>query len=183
MIEETVRTFRKSERGKHLPTKDHQIWKHLFAFLKNPWWYRLWTIQEIRLAKAVECLASDAILSFEYLTTFRQRLCTASTAGVLYSSYLHLQSGLDIDLNSRASLHSLNPESLNNGWQEFQFMLVGIRSYRTKIRKDYIYGLLGMVKENIRSEIMIDYDGSTSVELVFCQAVKAACGLERGARF
>lgn len=184
-MQKDLRAFRKSAQGKQLLPEDDKSWDHLFAFLSNAWWFRIWTIQEMSLAKDAIILSQDTIFEWDYLASFRERLCTSSAAGALYSPQLQLKpGGPDMDFNSRASLHTIIPKyHLPDGWLVFQYMLLGLRSYRAKVQKDYIYGLLGMLNEDIRSQISIDYTDSITTEFVFSQAVKSACKLENGVRF
>lgn len=183
-MQEVVCTFRNSARGKHLLPQDHDIWYSLFAFLNNPWWYRIWTIQEMRLANDAAAFTSDTAFGWNYLVFFRQRLCRSQAAGELYSGYHHVHAGRDMDFNSRVSLHmdsAGNHDTRNS--HEFQRMLIAIRCYRAKVKKDYIYGLLGMVDDSILQQLTIDYSDATPPEVVFTQAVKVACGLRNAVGF
>lgn len=181
--EAMIKKIEDSEHGNHLWPKDHELWLSLLGFLRHPWFSRIWTIQEVRLAKRAILLAEDGHVPWSFLSWYRHTLFQRWGAGLLYSKKtMHrtrLPSHPDVDLD----MHEISKNVESSSDHEFHRLLAGIRLHRAKEPKDHIYGILGMLSENVRSQITIDYNPSISVEVVFKEALIAACNIEGGAAF
>jgi Heterokaryon incompatibility protein (HET) len=64
--------------GNHdLPSKDHPVWKALQKFQQRPWFYRLWTLQEIVLSKDPVIICGNRSISWNALRALHREATLA----------------------------------------------------------------------------------------------------------
>lgn len=183
--EDFLKYFR-DQRPSNLWHIAHQVWSHLLTLLHHPWFLRIWTIQEVALANHAALLIDENDINSEFLIWFRNNVTNTNAKRYLYSEEIALQ----IEPNMWGAMaynRHRAPRAVDAMTSQddhtFQILLPGIRGHRSSEKKDHIYGILGMVDNEIRERITIDYSCSTSVEQVFTEAVVAACQVRNGARF
>lgn len=176
--------FLLSSAGKHLFGREDQVWLRLLTFLSHPWFSRIWTIQEIRLAKSAYLITQQSHVLWDFIIWFRGVLCASPHACKLFSNEISLQARPGLYNAALTDVHKPSPiTQMDPLWcDDFELhgLLEGIRGGKASVRKDYIYGLLGLVSDRIRSEITVDYQDSVSTEQVFSQAVAAAYRANNG---
>lgn len=170
-VEAKLEVFRESATGIHLWPEDHDMWFSLFQFFSHPYFSRVWTIQETRLAGLAIILADESWSNWYTLMRSREALHQWYCQGTLYSwnisHRVNMLSGLYFSVNLRDSARFTSRGALTNA-EDFFWLLTGTQLHKAQERKDFIYGgILGMVDESIKSQITIDYSGITSTEVGF----------------
>ena len=151
-----------------LPPLNHPFWDSMFSLLSNEWFRRAWTFQEMYLAKTVVILHNHGMFHFSLIHTFREGLFRRQAIQELWSTTLH--SGHD--KLSTASLIYYRPPPRLHQRLSLPHLLMNLRTRQGMIGKDYIYCLLGMLDDNTRAAIPVDYALSDAVVLM--NAVKLA---------
>jgi hypothetical protein len=59
---EQIDLFRQSRLGEHMLPSDHKIWLYILTILSHPWHWRIWMIQEVKLAQAATLLSEQCVL-------------------------------------------------------------------------------------------------------------------------
>ena len=181
-----IKEFKQSRSGEHMLPQNHELWLHVLKILNHEWFWRIWTIQEIKLAKNATIVLGQCNLPWNFLDKLRRVLRHEHCVGTLFTLATSLQFGYDEITRTSVDARNFSPVSTtdkNKPIYDFQFLLLGISRHRTTIPKNYIYGLLGIVEESVRSRITVDYTDLISTAAVFTQAVMVACNLYRGGVF
>ena len=138
-----------------LAPKNHPVWTAIVKLYNRAWFRRLWTMQEVILAKGIFVLCGKRVLSWTAIVEF------ANAISVTYPAVL-LQHGERTDgiingLVSCSQIDTLRKKVPNDSLTFFASFLETTRDREATNQLDHIYGLLGMVKEEIRSRITVQY--------------------------
>ncbi|KAK5081305.1 hypothetical protein LTR05_008099 [Lithohypha guttulata] len=131
------------------------------ALLNRPWWYRVWVVQEVVLAKNVYLLCGDSDVQFSFLLlgftmVFELPLLDAVFQGSLGARIMPLLPILKCDpriMNAAIRGHSQEPAPLSQRMEE-------VRSLGATDARDHILALLGMVSDASEVGIKADYTKS-----------------------
>ena len=128
-------------------------WLALFPLFKRAWWTRVWIIQEAMLSPhpVVKCGAKE--VDHEKFVTLK---------------YLH-EKWRETDMERFAALRPFDGVPYRDlFWRDSKDWLNGTlgswlastRDFKSKVFRDRVYALLGLVKESSRAAINISYDKS-----------------------
>lgn len=167
----------------HLPPYGHAFWSGFLALPELTWFERIWTYQEIMLARKATIIAGDTWISWNLLNRGVASLLEASAPDQPLSTLIEsAQWDSEVSRSRRrisailwlqfhgtlASSHRLLPIKV--------FELAGDR--KATVIKDHIYGLLGLLHDDFRAAITVDYtlgDGEA-----FTSALKAILAVHPG---
>jgi len=154
------------------PESNDRIWKALSAILKREFFYRVWMIQEIGLAKKATIYCGDEHISFDYFLIFIHALSRAPSshdeelrdrffkrrvfydlfkANDILATYLNYQYGITGDD------HRAKP---------FLQILLEARTCKATDARDHVYALLGHPSSVLSGSRVIDPDYKKSIEEV-----------------
>ncbi|KAJ8116855.1 hypothetical protein OPT61_g1801 [Boeremia exigua] len=126
-------------------------------FFNNPYWQRLWIVQEVMLARYIRIICGDEFLAWEVLSRF----CTCDEVRSLIAPGLH------IPVQTRwIADHALSPELYDLGE-----LLDTFSQSQCENPLDKIFGLQGLLKQRERTKI----DYMRSVEEVYFEAAYVIC--------
>lgn len=152
----------------------HDFWPSLVLLVCDEWFDRVWTYQEILLAKKAFIMTADGIFNWSILRECRMSMFTTGLSktwleewtfsrltpyGFSWKTLFRLSNAQGLSVERRSgNLAALLLES----------------SYRKATEaKDNVYGLLGLVDDFTRSQIVVDYTSTDAsvFELTFKVAV------------
>ena len=151
-----------ASRGR-LPARRDQFWMSYYKLMTRPWFYRIWTYQEILLAKDAVVLCGDDHVSWNIVLACRHSISLYDVADIIHFSQTQ---GLDpsLSLNLGSSFRSrqtawtpVGPRGEPGGLSK---LIIDMDERQASRKKDYIYGLLGLVDDETRKRIRIDYQKS-----------------------
>lgn len=134
---------------------------------ERPWWGRIWVLQELVLAHQDPVVLCGTRRS-TWDTMFRCRKLLSSPSGQLNSqSWIPDQDKPEIpsfSFNSVMSHHwhwaGLRDDFRRDGPLPLHDALIALRDTKTRDKRDFVYGLLGLVKPEDAAKINIDYTKS-----------------------
>nr|OQO15376.1 hypothetical protein B0A51_17789 [Rachicladosporium sp. CCFEE 5018] len=128
-----------------LPALNHPMWTALTALYRRDWFFRVWTFQEIMLAKQARVLCGNRSLPWKTFQTLGNRL---SETQLLWIS----------EGNGR---HTFTPmrdlKHAYNGGEWFWMYLRGAQDRHCRYNEDRVYGLLALAPHSIRVQITVSY--------------------------
>jgi hypothetical protein len=170
--------------NEHLFPLEHPFWISFIILMDNDWFRRLWTYQEVLLAKVTAILdAHGAMMAYPIVLRCRNAIFNSRSSGILWSR------GMPIDLDQ----HGHRVSTVFTAFERYRYpfelhkpgtlpkVLMQLGTRQATIPKDFIYGILGLVDEGTRSRIDINYNASDAA--VFVQAVNLALAQDDGALF
>lgn len=155
------------------------FWTASLNLVDNDWFRRVWTYQEILLAKRAIVLCGDDDVDWNTFHFCRNIILSPSCRDVLfdlqhrspaeYQHYLNccIGAAFDGDLTARK--------------KTFPNLLAAIGSRDAKNPRDHVYGIFGLVGDEIHSQFQVDY--KLSVSDVYINALKAPIEQARGVEF
>ena len=152
---------------------DHPIWSALLTFFAHPWFSRIWTFQEIYFAREAYVLGGQLSFLWLPLSKVRSRLLSTRCILSIYSGESARKAGVGNVMGGALEMQASS--KLDRYTWNLDRALLGLIRRHARLEKDYIYGFLGVVNEDIRRRIPIDYSTSTPTTTVFAQAVRLAC--------
>ncbi|KAJ8130201.1 hypothetical protein O1611_g3431 [Lasiodiplodia mahajangana] len=129
-------------------TPNEEVWRELGDLYSNPWFYRVWIIQEVAMAQEVLVLLNGESWSW---TAFAQASYNALTRGVRFQSVFDPESMLRLE-RIRGAFKTLGPAPMI-----LQALALGRKSLAT-LDVDKVYGLLGLSVEGFE----VNYEESTT---------------------
>ena len=147
-------------RQKRLAPADHPVWTAILRLYNRPWFRRLWIMQEAILAKGTFVLCGNRVLSWTAVVDF------ANAISVVYAAVL-LQHGEKTDgtINgfvSCSQIENLRKRVPNGNMMFFTSLLETTRDREATDQRDRIYGLLGLLTDNLLNLIKVDYTWQAS---------------------
>ena len=157
-------------------------WEEIWKLLRQrPWWRRLWIIQEAILAKEAVVICGSHSASWEYICTglevFEWMILCISTdlkyrdvfgiIGDIYPNVIHF-------ITASKQFKTSNREGLplvDLLW----WTAIG-DSIQSTDPRDRVYGLLGLLTDDERQKISVDYSPETTCEEVLFVAAKSLIG-------
>jgi len=164
---------------------DHIFWASLYALLSVEWFGRVWTYQEIRLARGPKLLVHGVSVPWKVVvhSTFYLiggEMRTRATFDGRYpdTRTRHLPS-FEKRIESAAKWHQFIISSLPPN--EHIPLLLSLKTTKRRVStmaKDHVYGLIALWQRKIQDELVIDYKRETAE--VFANAVKLGLKVEFG---
>ncbi len=138
-----------------LALKTHPVWTAIVKLCNCSWFRRLWIMQEVIPAKGIFILCGKRVLSWAVMVEFANAISVTCPAVLL-------QHGERIDLTvdgfvSCSQIESLRKKVLNDNLMVFASLLETTRDREATNQLDRIYGLLGIVADDPRNLITVDY--------------------------
>lgn len=138
-----------------LPHAEDPIWKAIGRLCDRDWFYRTWVIQEIALARKAELLCGTQRLDWDDLVNL---VCNISRAGLASicrgprSTGMTRPDGFGVlmDLSWTKTMVQNNDLSMN-------YLLHMVRLKEVTKPVDKVYGLLGIIGEDMRSAFKVNY--------------------------
>jgi len=164
---------------------DHIFWASLYALLNIEWFGRVWTYQEIRLARRPKLLVHEVSVPWSVVVwaTFYLLGGEMHTRGTSDGRYpeartRHLPS-FKKRLESAMKWHQFILTMLpSNKHIPLLLSLKATKRRVSTMAKDRVYGLIALWQKKIQDEIVIDYKRETAE--VFANAVKLGLKMEFG---
>ncbi len=128
-----------------IPKAGHALWSALPSLYRREWFFRVWTFQEIMLAKKATVLCGDRAIPW---TAFQQLGDKLADTQLLWIDY---PSGLD----SFTPLRYLENPHQNGEW--FWSYLRGARDRLCRFKEDRIFGMLALAPQSIQEKIKVVY--------------------------
>jgi hypothetical protein len=155
---------------------NHQLWAGVYALSEIEWHQRVWTYQEVVLAKNAQVFAEDLSVDWNSVA--------APTVGLLWAMK---DNTIFEKIDPEATIVGL-PTRLDRAMWFFKWLQVGAsgddmemtslitgliitRDRKSTLAKDKVYGLLAVTLDDVRAQIPIDYTATDGK--VFASAVKA----------
>jgi hypothetical protein len=147
--------------------RDHKFWSGSHSLIQLEWFQRVWTFQEIMLARKAMIFNQDVPLVWEIAAAHVDSLLSASDSTELPTvadpTAKTFRKQFKIPFGEPAQLATWNQYTLKSGntsiWP-FCFLLLMTARRRTTVPKDNTYGLLALVRQEVQAEITIAYTKS-----------------------
>ncbi|KAJ3520222.1 hypothetical protein NM208_g13804 [Fusarium decemcellulare] len=143
-----------------LPTIQDQAWIHLDRLFWNPWYYRMWIIQEVVLAHrivvqcGINCISWE---NFNRVSTFiKSKFKPPSSVNIFNSpddTYIKISSNPLLNLNQIIEMFRQENQSMSLD----RLLALSMNSVATW-PVDKIYGILGLASGSVASTIVPRYD-------------------------
>ncbi|KAL8821404.1 MAG: hypothetical protein Q9223_000553 [Gallowayella weberi] len=156
---------------RRLAPADHPVWTAIVKLYNRSWFRRLWILQEVILAKGIFVLCGNRVLPWSTIVDF-----AGHANSVVYAAVL-LQHGQKTDIATNGFLSCSLVENLRkrgpiSNTTDFTNLLDETRGREATDQRDRIYGLLGLITDNLRNLIKVDYTWQTSdCYLHICKAL------------
>ena len=160
-----------STRG--LTFRDEHFRDCLIEFFLQPWWQRVWTVQEFALAKHVTFKCGSRTFSERDLAWFifymsshvGDRPCCQKLAGIAQNE--NTRSGKSV-WSATNVVSNLN--NIRQKWESTDFLLIlaNCRSRQSTDPRDKIFGMLGLASGALKDLVTPNY--KATVESVFAEA-------------
>ena len=140
-----------------LPPRESSIWRGLGSVMRNQWFRRVWTLQEVVLAKKVHVWFSGASVQFDYIGYLQDQLLRKTLTQLLHDPLNASPSG------RYTSAHRINrlrvKMEISNPPYVSPATLAGYCKDREATNPlDRVYGVMGLMEPKYRQEISIDYE-------------------------
>ncbi|KAK3621070.1 hypothetical protein LTR56_022996 [Elasticomyces elasticus] len=152
---------------------DHSIWSECDKLMDRDWFSRVWTYQEIELARKGTVLCGEEYADWQAIKSWRTQCFVRDRApGVLPWVFAIL-----------GPLHwsPSHPGGGPPGMELFRTLLLQMGARQAFDRRDYVYGFMALLDRRLSSAISVDYTLSTPI--VYTSAVRLACSLSDGVDF
>lgn len=165
MIENLAKCEYMKERFLLLATKGNNTdlrWRALIDLLEHKWFARLWTHQEVGLARKAVIATNYATLPFKTFSLAMSILMFVSGGkGFDYFDKLHQRERLD-----RIMISVVGRTRASTRLSLYETMWA-TRTFQCFDPHDCVYGILGLIEPNIASQIVVDY--CESMALLFAK--------------
>ena len=168
-----------------LPDKECVVWRALNRFFFRPWFQRLWVYQEIILAKELTILCGSGTATWTSLIRLTKEIERSGLRGFLGVVQQNSLEGNELEMDSRFFVRLVSKgreRYMRRTGDESIFMASHIRDTQPlhcTFNVDRVYGLLGLVSENVQRRIKIDYSLEERFWEVWISAGKVISLLER----
>jgi hypothetical protein len=161
---------------------DHIFWASLYALLKIKWFGRVWTFQEIRLARRPKVLAQGVCVRWKLVVHNMLFLLDALWhPGTFDARYPDARTRHLPPPEERSESRLKWHQFLISSWPHNEhipmlYTLVATKHRLSTTAKDHVYGLIALWQREIQDEIVIDYQRETAE--VFANSVKIGLKVE-----
>jgi hypothetical protein len=159
----------------HLFHPNHQFWAGVYALSEIEWYQRVWTYQEVVLARRARVLAEDLSVCWDCVVVPTTSLLWATEDDVMFGK-------IDAEANIVGLPGFLHRRVWRVKWwkvggsetdvegMDLLHVLAFTRNRKSTVAKDKVYGLLALIRSDVRAQIPIDYTATDGE--VFASAVK-----------
>jgi Heterokaryon incompatibility protein (HET) len=138
-----------------LQEQDSLAGRGWIELLENPWFQRLWPVQEYVLAKAVRFVCGDDILADEQ---FRSAILSELTHHTRQQDKFPTAWAGNLFTRQRVKRLRNLMQDRNSGYARLQTLLETFASREATDLRDKVYGLLGIATDFQEGELVPDYD-------------------------
>jgi hypothetical protein len=155
---------------------NHQFWAGVYALSKIEWHQRVWTYQEVVVARNAQVLAEGLSIDWNHVFAPTIGLLKAMGGDTLFkkidpeTTIVGLPTGLDPIL-WLFEWQKVSGRGANTETTSLISALVATRNRKSTVAKDKVYGLLAVVRSSVRAQVPLDY--TTTDGKIFASAVKA----------
>jgi hypothetical protein len=157
------------------PKKGRQ-WNALADFLGNPWFRRVWIIQEATFAKTLCLFYGDVCIDWEYLSRGAAVLQDQQVLGAfppsdgLFLTYTRQNSV--IGLNNIQTMLKFRGDVKDEGQITLGLVLRSCTSFDATDPRDKVYAVLGLAKDNSEDAFEADYNDANLPRFVYTKAMR-----------
>ncbi|OTA52434.1 HET-domain-containing protein [Hypoxylon sp. EC38] len=141
----------------------------LNKFFSRPWFSRIWVLQEIALAKIATIIYGDRLISWNLLVLAVDALRRLQIG--LHTHIWRMSNATRMDRVQRCWIRtrraSLEDRSQSSMYLELADLLWQTRFFEWTERRDRLYGILGLVREDLRNEKLLEVDYTKPVADMF----------------
>ncbi|CAI9631268.1 unnamed protein product [Alternaria burnsii] len=128
-------------------------------FFGNPYWLRLWIVQEIMLARYIRVICGETLLSWDEL----KRFCSSTPSNVYVNGNVYLDDVVPLQVKW------LTDHALSARHYSYAELLVTFSASQCENPQDRVFGLQGLIPDAERAEI----DYGKSAHQIFPQTAEA----------
>jgi len=152
-----------------LPPISSPVWASLHAIFSSTWFERLWTLQEVVLARKIEVRMGAYVLDWGMLSSLSSKISMANLVNFLRDGTSRPKDQVDgfAAINHIEILRSTKSQKGFIGWP---LLLNTSRTRSCTVDVDRIYAVMGLMLEHLRRLIQVDY--KLLVEAVFLKFFK-----------
>lgn len=135
-------------------------WKALAQLFDRPWLRRVWVIQEVALSDTVRVACGSKVLPWDHF----ERVMPAVASGHLNFLWMNFLKGFQIPGTSNFLIMQDVRRRLQKRVTSMKlWQLLGVTYYTLASEdRDYVIGLMGLLRSNYMSEMDVGYDNSIS---------------------
>jgi hypothetical protein len=156
---------------------DHIFWPTLYSLSNLEWFERVWTYQEVLLARDARLLSHGVMVPWKGATRSLEILLPALMLPGTFnkSRTQHLPPSAEMGKSWRKwiGLQSNSPSGFGGS---LLYTLIATKHRVSTVAEDSVYGLIGLWQSKVQAEIVIDYTKETAE--VFANAVKIGLKME-----
>ncbi|KAL4892128.1 heterokaryon incompatibility protein-domain-containing protein [Aspergillus ambiguus] len=150
--------------SQRLPPPEDPLWRSVFLLYSRDWFQRLWIVQEIVLARQCVFVCGSQHIDWDVFMNFA--IATSKSIFVGNIAGLHIQAmGEERAYRSTVGIRLVrNSWRLQKGLEGADNELDGLRavldimqSQNAAFKVDYVYGVRGMLSEDMRQKVVVDY--------------------------
>ncbi|KAK5698661.1 hypothetical protein LTR97_006308 [Elasticomyces elasticus] len=161
---------------------DHSIWSDCDKLMDRDWFSRVWTYQEIKLARNATVLCGEEYANWQAIQSWRvQCFARFRSVGVppwIFAAFVRYHFPM---LHGSAQSQKPATARTSVGTQSLPSLLLQMGARRACDKRDYVFGCLALLDRKISSAISVDYEISPST--VYKSAMRLACSLSGGVDF
>lgn len=138
-----------------LPATTDTIWRAIGLLCDRDWFYRTWVMQEVALARNVNMLCGSQRIDWHNLVTLVDYLSLKGLSVLCRDPQAQPSSrpngiGVLLDLDNMRTEHQ-------KGGCSIDYILRAVRLKEVTKPVDKVYGLMGLLKEDMRNAITVNY--------------------------
>ena len=138
-----------------LPARTDPIWRAIGALCDRDWFYRTWVVQEVALARNVNILCGSQRIGWRNLVTLVNYLSRTGLSVLCRDPQAQVSSrpngiGVLLDLDNMRRQHQ-------EGGCPIDYILRAVRLKEVTKPVDKVYGLMGLLKQDMRNTITVNY--------------------------
>lgn len=161
----TIRSIKKAM----LP-RTHTWWKNFLRFITRPWFARVWTLQEVILARRATVLCGGRYVNWSVVALTRSVFLKYELIDFGLTHETLGKGSLDLEKSNYVFELQYGPDSGILTLREILLMMHGRNADKPK---DFLYGCLGLMERPARLNFIIDYERS-DVD-VFVKSLQILC--------
>ncbi|KAB2104994.1 hypothetical protein AG0111_0g7166 [Alternaria gaisen] len=160
-----------SRDGTSMQAEDSISISALRHFFGNPYWLRLWIVQEIMLARYIRVICGETLLSWDEL----KRFCSSTLPNVYFDENVYIEKNVYIEENVYLGydvplqVKWLADHALSARHYSYAELLVTFSASQCGNPRDRVFGLQGLIPDAERAEI----DYGMSAHQIFPQTAEA----------
>jgi len=149
-----------------LPLPEDRIWGYLGSIMRDPWWLRLWTLQEVVLAPSyddpkINIMCGKITLNWsnvdEFATAIKKHELREWTIGGSVNNYVGLHAMIEPPKQGYDAIEQIRAcrKSLDAAIAIAPLML-STRDRLSTLPSDHVFGIMGMLSKKILEDLAMD---------------------------